>query len=201
MGARGARPDHFTRRAQAAGHPARSIYKLEEMDRRWRLLRQGARVLDLGAAPGSWLVYAASRVGGRGHVVGVDLQPLAPNLKLPPWAQAVQADAFTWQPEGRADFDLVLSDMAPKTSGDAMGDGARSAALAERALELALVRGAPGGHVAIKLLESEAAQMLAQRLRVHYDRLERLRPQATRRHSREIFLLGLGKKAARATPT
>src|SRR5687768_5337254 len=111
------RPDHYARRAKKEGRPARSVYKLEEIDGRWRLLRRGDRVLDLGCAPGSWMQYAAERVGPGGRVVGYDLAPVT--IRLPPQAEAHVADVFALDPAGLGGpFDVVVSDMAPSTMGD-----------------------------------------------------------------------------------
>lgn len=184
--------DHFFRRAKAEGHAARSVYKLQEMDQRWRLIRAGHRVLDLGAAPGSWLQYAARIVGPTGHVLGYDLKPI--DVPLPAWAEARVADAFEARVAGN--FDVVLSDMAPATMGHHGTDALRSAALAERALQLAEQHLRPAGHVVLKVLEGGEVPGLCARLRLRFAKLERLRPRATRAHSTEIFLLGISLKSA-----
>lgn len=189
--------DHYGRRAKAEGKAARSVYKLEEIDGRWRLLRPGDKVLDLGCAPGSWLQYAAARVGAGGRVVGIDLKPVS--IGLPPHAEARVGDAFsvdTAMLEGP--FDVVLSDMAPATMGDHKTDAVRSAALAERALDVASTRLRRGGHVVVKVLEGGEVPALIARMRREYGKLELLRPRATRRQSTEIFLVGLGKAQAPA---
>lgn len=188
-------PDHFTRRAKREGHPARSVYKLEEMDKRWHLLRRGAHVLDLGCAPGSWLKYAAEKVGPSGHVLGFDLKPI--DLVLPPHAEARVGNAFDIQANalGAATYDVVLSDMAPSTMGNHRTDAARSAALVEQALALAEHCLRPGGHVVVKILEGGEVVQIVQGMRARYQKVERLRPDATRKDSTEIFLVGLGKKS------
>jgi 23S rRNA (uridine2552-2'-O)-methyltransferase len=185
------RPDHYARRAKAEGRPARSAYKLEEIDLRWRLLRPGARVLDLGSAPGSWLQYAGEKVGTQGTVEGYDLKPVT--LPLPRHVTAHVGDAFALEPVGQG-FDVVLSDMAPATMGDHKTDAIRSANLAERALDMADARLRRGGHVVVKVLEGGDVPALVQRMRRDYGKVERLRPKATRRESTEIFLVGLAKK-------
>ena len=91
------KPDRYTVAAKKAGFPARSVFKLEEIDRRVRLFRQGMNVLDLGAAPGSWAMYAAQKVGGKGHVFAVDLTPL--NVAMPRNVSFRQGDAFEDVPE------------------------------------------------------------------------------------------------------
>ena len=105
------RPDAFTRAAKARGFPARSVFKLEEIDRRVRLFRLGQRVLDLGAAPGSWAMYAAGKVGGRGKVLAVDLAPIT--TPMPAQVEVVQGDALAQDLDvygARGPFDVVLSD-------------------------------------------------------------------------------------------
>lgn len=191
------RPDHYARKAKAEGRPARSAYKLEEIDKRWKLLRQGARVLDLGSAPGSWLQYAAERVGGHGVVEGYDLKPIS--LGLPRNVTAHVGDAFEISPSGQA-FDVVLSDMAPATMGDHKTDAIRSANLAERALDMADAKLCQGGHVVVKVLEGGDVPDLIKRVRKTYTKVELLRPKATRRESTEIFLIGLHKKEAPPAP-
>jgi 23S rRNA (uridine2552-2'-O)-methyltransferase len=181
--------DHFFKRAKQEGQVARSVYKLEEMDRRWKLLRSGDSVLDMGAAPGSWLQYAARRVGKGGRVVGIDLQPM--QLEVPAWCEILQADATTFVPP--KPLDVVLSDMAPATMGHHKTDSLRSAVLAEAALEVAEQHLRPGGHLVVKVLEGGEVVQLAERIRRQFRKLERLRPQATRRQSSEIFLVGLNR--------
>ena len=185
--------DHFARRARREGRPARSVYKLEEIDKRWRLLDRGQRVLDLGAAPGSWLQYAAERVGPAGEVVGYDLKPI--ELALPSHARAEVADIYELDEQTLgAPFDVVLSDMAPATMGHHATDALRSAALAEHALGIAERHLKPGGHVVVKVLEGGEVPALVQSMRGHYRKVERLRPEATRKASTEIFLIGLERK-------
>src|SRR5580704_15056154 len=113
------KPDRFTREAKSAGYPARSVFKLEEIDRRVHLLRPGMRVLDLGAAPGSWTLYACQRVGPQGRVLAVDKTVIG--IPLPPHARFDQGDALELESETLsvfAPYDVVLSDMAPNTTGN-----------------------------------------------------------------------------------
>src|SRR5690606_33984162 len=111
--------DNRTRQARAQGYPARSVFKLQEIDERWHLLQPGARVLDLGAAPGSWSLYAAARVTERGSVLAIDLQEMT--QAFPQWVHVHQADAFDLEEplhSQHGPYDVVLSDMAPRTTGD-----------------------------------------------------------------------------------
>jgi 23S rRNA (uridine2552-2'-O)-methyltransferase len=187
--------DHFGRRAKKEGKAARSIYKLEEIDRRWQIIKRGAVVLDLGCAPGSWMQYAAAKVGPEGRVIGYDLKPVS--VSLPAYAETRIGDAFAIPAlELPPRLDVVLSDMAPSTMGDHKTDAARSAGLAEHALAIASVRLAPGGHVVVKVLEGGDVPAIVRGMRATYSRVEQLRPEATRKHSTEIFLIGIGKKGS-----
>src|SRR6202165_4235588 len=131
--------DRFCEKAKKEGLRARSAYKLEEIQHRLKILRPGGRVLDLGAAPGGWCQIAAREVGAKGFVLGVDLEPLP---SIPPPVVTWVADAFApellerLRTEGRAPYDVVLSDLAPKTSGIHGVDEARSLDLAGRGLAL-----------------------------------------------------------------
>lgn len=199
-----ARADAATLRARSEGYPARSVYKLEEIDRRCQLLRPGQRVLDLGCAPGSWLLYAAKKVGGKGRVRGIDLTPL--EIALPPNAAAMAGDALQPSPEvdafleELAPYDVVLSDMAPSTSGTPFQDQARSAELVERTLDVAERWLAPGGAWVAKLFMSEALVDLRKRVRSLFEEERVIRPEGTRSVSTEVFLVGLRKKPPAPRP-
>ena len=191
-------PDAQTRRAQAAGYPARSVFKLEEIDRRVRLLRSGQRVLDLGAAPGSWSLYASERVGPSGRVVAVDLQPIA--QRFAPNVSVLCGDALTLeggQLEALAPYDVVLSDMAPSTSGSKVADQARSHELFMRALAIAARVGRPSSAFVGKLFMGPDFAVVRQALADQYGKSTVVRPRGTRQHSSEVFLVGQGLGRAR----
>jgi 23S rRNA (uridine2552-2'-O)-methyltransferase len=191
-----AKPDRFTRAAKEAGFPARSVFKLEEIDRRTRLLRPGMRVLDLGAAPGSWAMYAARKIGAHGKLLAIDLEPLT--IALPPWAEFVQGDAFALEddPLGRfAPYDVVLSDMAPRTTGSRITDQTRSFELFMRALAVAGNLGAPGSAFVGKIFMSDDLPAARVELRRLYGQERLLRPEGTRAVSMELFVVGMGKRA------
>jgi 23S rRNA (uridine2552-2'-O)-methyltransferase len=190
-----AKPDRFTRAAKDAGFPARSVFKLEEIDRRTRLFRGGMRVLDLGAAPGSWSLYAAQRIGGSGKLLAVDLEPLT--VSLPRQAVFVQEDVLTVDDGAIARFapyDLVLSDMAPKTTGNRVTDQARSFELFMRALDIAGRLGATEGAFVGKIFMSDDLPAARAALRRHYEKERLIRPVGTRAVSSEIFVVGSGKR-------
>jgi 23S rRNA (uridine2552-2'-O)-methyltransferase len=190
---RGRDPDHFTRKAKKEGHVARSIYKLEEIDQRWKLIKKGHRVLDLGCSPGSWMQYAVQKVGPTGRVLGIDLKPV--QATFPPYAEARVGDIYALDKATIGDaYDVVLSDMAPSTMGDHTTDALRSAGLAEQAIAIADAFVKRGGAMVVKVLEGGEINNLVALMRAVFEKVERLRPQATRTRSTEIFLVGLGRR-------
>lgn len=187
--------DTFTKAAKAQGYPARSVFKLEEIDRRTRLLRPGQRVLDLGAAPGSWSKYAAERVGPKGRVLAVDLSEIV--AVMPPHVERIQGDVFALAEDvlGKAGpYDVVLSDMAPATTGTRFADQARSFELFMRAVDVAERVLAPGGSFVGKIFMSEDFVRARDRLRGLFAEVRVLRPEATRTQSYEVFLVGMRRK-------
>ena len=187
--------DHYFHQARREGFAARSAYKLEQIDRRRKILRRGMRVLDLGCAPGSWLQYAAGRVGSAGWLVGVDLQAIT--TALPGSVRLIQGDAVSLTPaELMGDggpFDVILSDLAPKTTGVPSADAARSADLVRRALEISRTVLAPGGALLAKVYQGGEFPSLRQEFLSAFDKVTVEKPQASRAESVELFLLGMGK--------
>jgi 23S rRNA (uridine2552-2'-O)-methyltransferase len=191
--------DHYFQRAKQRGFRARSAFKLEELVQRFALLRPGARVLDLGAAPGGFLQVIAGAVGPSGLAVGVDLVAVRPFSE--PWVRTavldVLADDAREQIEALAPgpYDAVLSDMAPKTTGVRATDEARSLRLAQRALELARALGRPGSGFVTKLFMGGDFEAFRAQLREAYREVKVVRPEATRSASVEIYLVALGLRA------
>ncbi|MDH4120090.1 MAG: RlmE family RNA methyltransferase [Deltaproteobacteria bacterium] len=202
--------DHYFEKARKAGYPARSVYKLEEIDQKKGLLKPGMRVLDLGAAPGSWLLYAAERVrkpegSSRDHtgtVTGVDLQPL--NIGLPANARFIQGDAGALAPEdllaGGGLFDVVLSDMAPKTSGVPSGDALKSAGLVQGVLALCPALLKPGGTLLTKIFQGSGFDPIREEFRRAFRQVSVEKPKAARSESVEVFLLGRGYQPQQSPP-
>jgi 23S rRNA (uridine2552-2'-O)-methyltransferase len=190
------RPDAFTKSAKAKGYPARSVFKLEEIDRRVRLLRPGQRVLDLGAAPGSWSLYAAQKIGPSGKLLAIDLTPIT--TALGPTAKMVQGDALSLSNEDLALFapyDVVLSDMAPSTTGSKLADQTRSFELFVRAVEVARAHLAKGGSFVGKIFMSDDFVRARDALRELFEDVRTIRPEGTRANSSEVFLVGLKRRA------
>ena len=190
------RQDSFGHRAKREGFPARSVYKLEEIDQRVRLLRPGQRVLDLGAFPGSWTLYAAERVGAKGAVVGVDVQEHRGTL--PPNARIVQADVTKLDATEVAKlggpFDVVLSDMAPSTTGTRHLDQYRSYELFMSALGVAREALAKGGSFVGKIFQGPDIEDARRALAEAFAQTRIVKPRASRSESYEIFLVGLGRR-------
>jgi 23S rRNA (uridine2552-2'-O)-methyltransferase len=195
-------PDRFTVEAKKQGFPARSVFKLEEIDRRVKLLKPGMKVLDLGAAPGSWSLYAAQRVGQQGNVLAVDLSEL--RTPLPAWSTFIQADAFDLSDERLsmyAPYDVVLSDMAPSTTGNRLSDQSRSYDLFCRAVDVASKLAKPGGAFVGKIFMGEDFSLARKELRKHFSEEKLIRPEGTRTVSYEIFVIGLGRTASAPVST
>ena len=195
------RPDAFTRAAKAQGYPARSVFKLEEIDRRVRLLRPGQRVLDLGAAPGSWSLYATKKIGKAGRLLAVDLVPI--DVPLGEGARAVVGDALALDAAvlgEHAPYDVVLSDMAPSTTGTRDADHARSVELLLRAVEVARAFGAPGGSFVGKVFMGGDFPTAKEAVRRLFEEVRVIKPEGTRPNSVEVFLVGLRRRAVPIEP-
>jgi 23S rRNA (uridine2552-2'-O)-methyltransferase len=187
--------DAFFHKAKREGYRARSALKLEEILRRWELLRPGGDALDLGAAPGGFLQVLARAAGPHGRVVGADLVPIDPvgrNVDL------LRLDLFAADALDRLraahprPFDLVTSDMAPKTTGVHATDVARSLALAERAVQVADAVLRPGGALVIKVFMGAGFDGFVKGLRAGYAEVKVTRPEATRGASREAYVVARG---------
>jgi len=183
--------DRFTKKAKGDGFEARSVYKLDEIQRRFRVLGQNRRVVDLGCYPGSWSRYAFQKVGRRGVIVGVDIEE---PVGFP--GTAIVRSVLEVTPEEILDAlggpaDVVLSDMAPRTTGNVLGDHVRQLELAERAVDLARALLRPGGHLVVKVFDGEDAHAFVQGVRPSFDKVKRTRPEAVRQSSREFFLVCL----------
>jgi 23S rRNA (uridine2552-2'-O)-methyltransferase len=183
------------RKAREQGYRSRAAFKLLEIDARDRLLRQGARVVDLGAAPGGWSQVAARKVGGRGKVVAVDL------LEMPPIPGVHFIQGSFLDPEVQAGIrkelggpaDLVLSDMMPNVSGVASSDQARAAELVYAAIEFCAEMLQPNGAFLVKVFQgTEFAGLLAE-LRRNFGKVQTRKPAASRSESRETYLLARGR--------
>ncbi|HLL23973.1 MAG TPA: RlmE family RNA methyltransferase [Kofleriaceae bacterium] len=198
---RGTRRDRFHQKAKREGFLARAVYKLEELDNKHALFGPGDRVLDLGCAPGSWLQYARTKVGDRGVLVGLDRAPLRNG---PVGARIEVGDVLTMDIAqllgDQKAFDVVLSDMAPDTTGIRSMDQARSEALFERALEIATAVLAPGGHFVGKIFQGPDFKKLIDEVRKRFHVGKSEKPASSRQISIEQYIIGKGFKAAASAP-
>lgn len=186
-------PDnYYTRKAQEEGLPARSYFKLEELDGRLGLLQPGHKVLDLGCYPGSWTLYAGKRVGKQGRVLGIDLRRV--EIDLPRNCKTRVEDAYKFRGGSVPPLDVVLSDMAPNTGLEPQLDHERSVRLVELAMGIADSKLVVGGAMIAKLFDGYRTKDLMTQMRIRYETPRIMRPRSTRKQSREIYLVGLGKK-------
>ena len=188
--------DVYVRRARDEGYRSRAVYKLLEIQQRDRVLRPGMRVVDLGAAPGGWSQLAAREVGAKGQVIALDILPMDPL----PGVECIQGDfreesvldalreALRGEP-----VDLVISDMAPNSSGVASVDQPRAMYLAELAMELAAEVLKPGGDLLVKLFQGEGFDDYLRDARARFQRVVIRKPESSRSRSREVYLLARNK--------
>ena len=187
--------DHYSEQAKKERYPARSVYKLKEAQKKYRLIRKGDRVLDLGCSPGSWLLYAAELTGKHGKVLGIDLKPVT--IKIPTQAETLKADILTidraWiENEDLANrFNVVLSDMAPATTGNKMIDAERSYQLCQAALNIAQIALRPGGSFICKIFQGEEFKKFSDSVRSRFKNHKIFKPQISRKASKEIYIIGM----------
>lgn len=185
------RRDPYYRAAQAEGLRSRAAYKLGHLDDKFHVLPSGARVLDLGAAPGGWSVVARARVGPRGSVVAVDPRPLEP-IDGVQYIRGRVGDPRLAERLGPASFDVVLSDMSPRISGAYSTDHARSVGLVRDAIALARSVLAAGGTFVAKVFDGDLVGDLLDELGRSFSRVRRTKPPASRESSSELYLIATG---------
>lgn len=190
--------DYYFKKAKQEKYPARSVFKLEEAQQKYAILRRGNTVLDLGCHPGSWAIYAAKQIGPQGLVIGVDQHTTKPYqfagaapMKL------IKADIFSpdiFTHLAQFSFDVVLSDMAPATSGHKFSDHLRSLELSHRALEIAIQTLNKGGNFYCKVFQGEDFPDFFQEVRSFFRKAKTVKPKSSRTESREVFVLAQTKK-------
>jgi len=191
--------DEFVKRAQREGYRSRAVYKLEEIQRKDRILRPGMTVIDLGAAPGGWSQYAAQALRGSGRIIALDILPMEPLAGV----EFLQGDfreeavfARLLERLAGAPVDLVMSDMAPNISGMQAVDQPGSMYLAELAVDFADRVLRQGGVLLFKAFQGEGFDPLVKALRVHYQAIRIRKPRASRPRSREVYVLAKHGNAA-----
>lgn len=191
MWRKGRQDEPYTRLAHEEGYPARSVYKLKEIDKKFLLIKEGDRVLDLGSSPGSWLMYLSDKVGDKGKVVGLDIE----EIKIPARNNVAfyQKSIFDLKPgDFQEKYDAVVADMSPKTSGIRDIDVARSLELSEAALEVAKMALKEGGSFVCKIFETESTPGFFKKVIAYFESAKRFRPKAVVKGSREFYIVGKG---------
>lgn len=188
--------DHLTLKAKSENYPARSVYKLEEIQKKFSIMKKGDRVLDLGCAPGSWLLYAADQVGVQGRVWGIDLTGV--EIQLPAHVTAIQDNILALEnPEflnPDTQFEVVLSDMAPATTGRKDVDAFRSFELCRMALETALEHLVAQGHFVCKIFQGNEFKKFEQKVKSAFRECKIFKPESCRKQSKEIYIIAKGRK-------
>ena len=190
--------DFYTKKAQKEGYPARSVYKLEEIQQKFNVIKRDFRVLDVGAAPGSWTMYIMKMLGDNGFLSAIDLKPLVITIKKPNFF-FVQGDAFDQANiqmlAEKGPYNAVVSDAAPSTTGNKIVDTERSIQLIESIYNTALQVLTPGGNFVFKMFQGGKEKEILDDMKKHFNAVKILKPQASRTNSFETFVIGLGKKA------
>lgn len=186
--------DHLTQKAKQENYPARSVYKLMEIQKKHGVMKPGSAIVDFGCAPGSWLIYAARTIGDGGRAVGIDLKKV--ETALPPNAEAHVGDIFEMHEDlaqvvGKG-YDAVLSDMAPATTGRKDVDAARSLALCEAALQAACNLLKPGGHFVCKIFQGSEFKQFETTVKSRFKHHAIFKPESCRKASKEIYIIGKG---------
>jgi 23S rRNA (uridine2552-2'-O)-methyltransferase len=191
------KPDFWAQKAKKEGYPARSVYKLMEIDKKFSLLKQGIRVLDIGAAPGSWSLWVLQRLAGKGFLAAVDLQDLALRPAFDNFL-FIRGDLYDASVRERllaaGPFGLVLSDAAPATTGNRVVDQGGSEAIVEAVIDYAEGSLAPGGAMVAKIFQGGAEAQLLKRLRGRFAQAKGFKPEACRSASFETYLVATGFK-------
>lgn len=191
------KPDFWSRKAFSEGYPARSVYKLQEIDEKFGMLKKGFRVLDLGAAPGSWTTFALRTLDGTGYVTSIDLNPLSKDVKSD-FLTFIQGDMYDPEVRSKAlslgPYDSVICDAAPPTTGNRVVDTARSSGLVELAIYYAEEMLKPGGNFVVKIFQGGDQQSFLKSMRGIFTSARGFKPEACRNESFETYLVGINKK-------
>jgi 23S rRNA (uridine2552-2'-O)-methyltransferase len=190
------KPDYYWRRSKEEGYPARSVFKLREIQERYKPLRPGSRVLDLGASPGSWSIWLLDMLAGAGSVTGVDLNPPDGKLLARKNYRFFQGDftAETVRAQIReaGPFDAVVSDAAPQTSGNRTRDTSRSAEIARAVIDICAASLAPGGSCVLKIFQGGEEREVLGLMRTLFGSARAYKPRASRSESMETYFIGIG---------
>jgi len=188
--------DHYSRQAKKDNYPARSVYKLQEIQNRNKIIKKGDRVLDLGCSPGSWILYASALTGEKGSVVGLDIKPVTVNI--PENARIYICDILSIDDALLCsignDFNVVISDMAPATTGNKSVDSARSYDLCMAAFNIAGKVLVAGGSFLCKIFQGDDFKKFSETVKAAFTTHRIFKPQSSRKASKEIYIIGTGFK-------
>ncbi|MBE6344387.1 MAG: RlmE family RNA methyltransferase [Spirochaetaceae bacterium] len=191
------KPDYWSRKAFSESYPARSVYKLQEINGKFGILKKNYNVLDLGAAPGSWTTFVLRQLDETGHITSIDLNPLSKDV-VGNNLTFIQGDLYNEEIRKQAlehgPYDLVICDAAPPTTGNKTVDTARSAGLVELAIYYAKTMLKPNGNFAVKIFQGGDQQMFLKSMRQIFQSARGFKPEACRNESFETYLIGLNKK-------
>lgn len=191
------KPDFWSQKAFKEGYPARSVYKLQEIDQKFGFLKKGYTVLDLGSAPGSWTTWLLRNLDESGKVVSVDLNPLSKDVKgsnLVFFQGDLLSEEIREQITSQGPYDLVVCDAAPLTTGNRTIDTLRSKSLVEMAIWYAQTMLKTGGNFCVKIFQNGDQQKLLMKMREIFTQAKGFKPEACRSESFETYLIGINKK-------
>lgn len=191
------KPDYWSKKAFSEGYPARSVYKLKEIDEKFGMIQKNYRILDLGSAPGSWTTFVLRMLEGTGHVTSIDLQPLSKDVKgdnLSFFQGDLYDESIRTSAKKLGPYNLVICDAAPPTTGNRVVDTARSTGLVELAIYYAEQMLCSGGNFAVKIFQGGDQQQLLKKMRTIFTSAKGFKPEACRSESFETYLIGLNKK-------
>ncbi|MDE7383913.1 MAG: RlmE family RNA methyltransferase [Treponemataceae bacterium] len=191
------KPDFWSKKAFSEGYPARSVYKLEEIDQKFSLIKKKTCALDLGASPGSWTIFLLRNLGENGRVVACDLNPLSKKVRAGNlcFVQGDLNDAEIREKiRSEGPFDLVVCDAAPMTTGNRTVDTARSEQLVEMAVWYAEQMLKSGGNFVVKIFQNGDQQQVLKKMREIFESAKGFKPKACRSESFETYLVGISRK-------
>lgn len=197
--------DHFFKKAKEKGFRARSVFKLEELQQRFHILKRGQKVVDLGCAPGSFLQFAAKIIGPEGKIIGFDIKPVAdfhnPVIKTFV-ASVLEADIASIITEELGTTDSIISDIAPNTSGIKELDHGRSIELNRAIVEISKKTLKPHGDMLLKVFDGSEFPAFVKEVKVLFQEVKIVKPEASRSRSREVYVLCLGyRSSGRGSPS